>query len=175
LTFWSSGWCFFYWFIYDKRGISIMGKNSKSANQTRQRQYLIVGIVLVVIILGIGGTGILPRISGNTQATSTTVVNNQRVSVDAAYQLYQEEVLTVDVRTPEEWEEGHIPGATLIPLNELVERAGELPKGDPILLYCRSGNRSLQALNLLAAQGFQNLSSMDGGINDWAAAGYPVE
>ncbi len=92
-----------------------------------------------------------------------------------AYQLYQEGVYTVDVRTPEEWDEGHIPGATLIPLSELVERSGELPKGEPILLYCRSGNRSLQAMNLLAAEGFSNLSTMDGGFIDWVAAGYPAE
>jgi rhodanese-related sulfurtransferase len=135
----------------------------------------LIGIILAVIILAIAGIVVLPRITGNPAEASPTLVSNQRVSVDDAYQLYQDGVYTVDVRTPEEWEQGHIPGATLVPLNELVERAGELPQGDPILLYCRSGNRSLQAMNLLAVQGFTNLSSMDGGFVTWVAAGYPAE
>jgi len=48
----------------------------------------------------------------------------------------------LDVRQPEEWEEIHIPGATLIPLGELHQRLGELPKDQDIVVSCHSGNRS---------------------------------
>lgn len=79
------------------------------------------------------------------------------------------------MRTIEEWQAGHIPGTVLIPLDQLATRVGELPDDEPILIYCRSGNRSLQAQNTLAEIGFSDLYSMDGGINDWIAAGYEIE
>lgn len=85
------------------------------------------------------------------------------------------EYILLDVRTQGEWEnDGHIEGATLIPIEELSGRLGELPDQDAeIVVYCRSGNRSNQAANLLAGAGYTNIYDM-GGINDWKAAGYPV-
>lgn len=83
-------------------------------------------------------------------------------------------LILLDVRTPEEWSQGHIEGATLIPLQELTTRArGELPMDAEIVVYCRSGNRSAQAADYLARSGYSNISDM-GGIIDWIAAGYPV-
>jgi rhodanese-related sulfurtransferase len=99
----------------------------------------------------------------------------ERIDVDQAYELYNQGTFTLDVRTVEEWQQAHIPGATLIPLDELAERYQELPGDEPILIYCRSGNRSFQALTVLKGLGLENLSSMEGGINDWIAAGYPIE
>lgn len=149
-----------------------MGKYTKSTNQTRKKQNLVVGVVLAVAILIIGVVVVLPQLSGGEPAAQTS---NRAINVEQAYQLYQDGVYTLDVRTTEEWNQGHIPGAELIPLDELAQRAGELPADEPILIYCRSGNRSMQALNMLADAGFTNLSSMNGGFNDWVAAGYPAE
>ena len=59
------------------------------------------------------------------------------------------EFVLVDVRQPEEYEVGHIPGARLIPLGELEERHGELEKDKKIIVYCRSGHRSMGAAILL--------------------------
>ncbi|MFV9503143.1 MAG: rhodanese-like domain-containing protein [Oscillochloridaceae bacterium umkhey_bin13] len=83
----------------------------------------------------------------------------------------------LDVRTPEEFvQDRHIPGATLIPLQELGSRMGELTdKNEPIACFCRSGNRSTTACQQLAAAGYTNLVNVEGGINAWKAAGYPVE
>lgn len=82
--------------------------------------------------------------------------------------------ILLDVRTPEEWADGHIDGATLIPLQELEARAAsELPKDADIVVYCRSGNRSAQAADYLAGAGYSHISDM-GGIQDWQAAGLPV-
>lgn len=82
----------------------------------------------------------------------------------------------LDVRTAEEYaQDGHIAGSVLIPLQELDQRLGELPKDQPIVCVCRSGNRSGQACDLLARQGFTRLSNMQGGMNAWKQAGYPYE
>jgi rhodanese-related sulfurtransferase len=80
----------------------------------------------------------------------------------------------LDVRSLEEWQEGYIPGATLIPLDQISSRYDELPQDQEIVIYCRSGNRSGQALALLEEAGFSKIFSMDGGINEWISAGYEV-
>jgi rhodanese-related sulfurtransferase len=152
-----------------------MGIKNKPSEKTKKIQFQVIIIILIVIALGISAAIFLPRLLDDSGETTTTLAKNKRISVDEAYQLYQDDVYVLDVRTPEEWVTGHIPGATLIPLDELALRSGELPVGEPILIYCRSGNRSLEAMNLLGSAGFMNLSSMDGGIKDWIIAGYPLE
>jgi rhodanese-related sulfurtransferase len=85
-----------------------------------------------------------------------------------------DDFILLDVRTPEEWADGHIDGATLIPLQELEARAAsELPKDADIVVYCRTGNRSAQAADYLVGAGYTHISDM-GGIQDWQAAGLPV-
>lgn len=75
----------------------------------------------------------------------------------------------VDVRTAEEYEEGHLPGARHIPYDEMEERAGELEefKDQKILLICRSGRRSVIAAHVLSAKGFQQLFNLKGGMLEW--------
>ena len=82
--------------------------------------------------------------------------------------------LLLDVRTPEEFAGGHIAGAVNIPLQTLAQRLGEVPKDQPVILYCRSGNRSRQALNLLKQAGYTQLQDL-GGIIDWQAQGLAVQ
>ncbi|MBL7942112.1 MAG: rhodanese-like domain-containing protein [Flavobacteriales bacterium] len=62
--------------------------------------------------------------------------------------------LVLDVRQPEEFRTGHVPGAKLIPLNELSQRMGELPKGREIVCVCASGSRSTSAAKMLAKKGY---------------------
>jgi phage shock protein E len=82
----------------------------------------------------------------------------------------------LDVRNPDEYtQEGHIGGAALIPLPELEQRLGELPRGRPIVCVCGSGKRSSRACTLLADQGFTQLSNMQGGMDAWKQAGYPLQ
>lgn len=80
----------------------------------------------------------------------------------------------LDVREPSEWVAGHIPGATLIPLGELQGRIGELPRDQAIVVVCRSGNRSAQGRDILLAAGFTAVTSMAGGMTEWATAGNEV-
>ena len=94
----------------------------------------------------------------------------RQISMDEAITMMEEEsgYIILDVRTPEEFTDKHIPGAVNIP-NETIgtEEIPELPDKDHlILVYCRSGNRSKQASEKLAALGYTNVVEF-GGINSW--------
>ena len=94
----------------------------------------------------------------------------RQISMDEAVTMMEEEsgYIILDVRTPEEYRERHIPNAINIP-NETIgsEDIQELPDKDQlILVYCRSGNRSKQASGKLAELGYTNIVEI-GGINDW--------
>jgi rhodanese-related sulfurtransferase len=80
----------------------------------------------------------------------------------------------LDVRETYEWEELHIPDATLIPLGELESRVNELPRDQEIVVVCRSGNRSLTGRDILINAGFEQVTSMAGGMNQWRAQGFPI-
>lgn len=80
----------------------------------------------------------------------------------------------LDVRQPEEFRDGHISGAKLIPLGELQQRIKELPKDQEILCICRSGNRSSSATRLLQSAGYQ-ATNLNGGMIAWSRAGLPVK
>ena len=72
----------------------------------------------------------------------------------------------LDVREPDEWASGHIPGAKHIPLGDLEARHGELDKTGETVVVCRSGGRSSAACELLATKGY-NVINMPGGMTAW--------
>lgn len=109
----------------------------------------------------------------NTTDTTTTLP--LEVSVNEAYQMRENGAFVLDVRELSEWEDGHIPDATLIPLGELESRMDEIPTNQEVLIVCRSGNRSAQARDILKNAGFSNITSMAGGMNQWIANSYEVE
>ncbi|WP_066380444.1 MULTISPECIES: rhodanese-like domain-containing protein [unclassified Anabaena] len=80
----------------------------------------------------------------------------------------------IDVREPSEYAEEHIPGAKLFPLSSLQPQQ-ITSQGEPIVLYCRSGNRSGQAANKLIAAGLNNVYHLRGGLPTWKAAGFPTK
>lgn len=129
---------------------------------TVQIGVLIVVALLVFLIASLGGE----------QASNADGLP-AFVSVDEAYQMYQEGTFVLDVRTPEEWNEFHAPDTTLIPLDQLAARVNELPKDQPIVVICRSGNRSQSGRDILLQAGF-DATSVNGGLNEWRATGYPV-
>lgn len=79
-------------------------------------------------------------------------------------------LVVLDVREPVEWHHGHIEGALHVPLGELVSRVGEVPADQQVLVVCRVGGRSAQAVMWLAQQG-REVVNLDGGKLDWEAAG----
>jgi phage shock protein E len=85
------------------------------------------------------------------------------------------EVVMLDVRTPEEYAQGHIPGVVLIPLDQVPNRLADIPKDKTVIVTCQSGNRSGQAAKLLREKGYTNIHNMLGGFTAWEKDGYPVE
>ena len=127
---------------------------------------LLVVALVVYLILQLGG--------GNSN-TSTTNTASSTISVGEAYDLYQKGAFVLDVRTVEEWNEFHAPDSTLIPLDQLDSRLSEVPRDRQIVVVCRSGNRSQQGRDILLNAGFEQVTSMTGGLNEWRANGFPVE
>ena len=80
----------------------------------------------------------------------------------------------VDVRGPDEYVAGHVPGAVLIPMGQLANRMGEIDKTSPAFVICASGNRSSAMTDLLRGAGFDAVS-VTGGTGAWARSGRPLE
>jgi hydroxyacylglutathione hydrolase len=83
-------------------------------------------------------------------------------------------VQIVDVRGPDEWRRGHLPGAIHIPLASLPDRLGELDASAPIVLQCKGGGRSAIATSFLQAHGIANATNMVGGYESWVQNGFDV-
>ncbi|WP_260258611.1 rhodanese-like domain-containing protein [Vibrio intestinalis] len=88
---------------------------------------------------------------------------------DQGWQLIEQGALLVDVRTPQEFQQGHLKKALNYPLSDLDKHFANIDKDTLIVLYCRSGNRSGQAYDYLTKQGFTNLYNA-GGYQDMQAA-----
>jgi len=101
----------------------------------------------------------------------------ENISVEEVYEIMTggEDYIILDVRTLEEFGQGHLEGAVHIPVNELEGRLGELSKDKPIIVYCKSGGRSKTASDLLIENGFTQVYDMSGGILEWEQKGYPME
>jgi rhodanese-related sulfurtransferase len=110
--------------------------------------------------------------AGGNAASSNKLPSD--ISVDEAYSLYKSGAFMLDVRRQDEWDQYHVPNATLIPLDQLASRLNELPKDKPIIVICHSGNRSKQGRDILVNAGF-NAASINGGLLAWYAAGYDFE
>jgi len=149
-------------------------KQSKSSSKARKNQgnrNMWIGIAAVVLIGVIVGAVLIFNQPGEKQAENALP---SEISVQEAYNLYQDGVFLLDVRTQGEWDEIHVPNATLIPLDELEGRVNELSKDQEIVVMCRSGNRSQVGRDILRNAGFENVTSMAGGIVNWQTAGYPT-
>ncbi|UJF35669.1 rhodanese-like domain-containing protein [Paenibacillus hexagrammi] len=79
----------------------------------------------------------------------------------------KEDIVILDVREPEEWESGHIPGAKHIPLGQIAKALNELDPKQETIVVCRSGNRSGQACDFLSSMGF-HVINMPGGMSKWS-------
>jgi rhodanese-related sulfurtransferase len=88
--------------------------------------------------------------------------------------LPESSVFVVDVRNPDEWERGHMPHATLVPLPELHTRLDEIPRDRPIVVHCQRGARSAAGAATLDAFGFDDVHELAGGFAAWEAGGHAV-
>lgn len=132
------------------------------------RSWLGAGLLIAVLVL------LVLSVAACAVGEKTSTLSLE-VSVEEAQHMYQEGAFFLDVRTQEEWDEFHIPNTTLIPLNELESRLSELPNDEEIVVVCRSGNRSQSGRDILLNNGFEQATSMAGGVTEWRSKGYPTE
>lgn len=127
----------------------------------RRMSTLVIVFLLILAVVSVSG------------CSANKVAEGVNVSIEQAVSLWKnKEAVIIDVRTPEEYRQGHIPGVALIPLNELASRTNEIPKDKKVLVICRSGNRSAQGTKLLRNKGFANVYNVSGGMNQWSG---PIE
>ena len=129
---------------------------------------ILVAVLAVVVLLCVNCATRFHKNGGKTVAAfpNLGVDEFQTLIADPTVQL-------LDVRTREEYDEGHIVGAVLVDVSEsdFVERAtAVLDKQRPVAVYCRSGRRSARAANLLVEQGFQ-VTNLTGGVIAWQDSG----
>jgi rhodanese-related sulfurtransferase len=137
-------------------------------------------LLVAVMALFVAGCAPAPA-AAPAAAAPATAVNAPaaaplpaEISVAEAAAKRDEGAFILDVRQPDEWNQVHIPGATLIPLDQLEARMNEVPKDQEIVVVCRSGNRSAQGRDILKSAGYTQVTSMAGGMNQWSAAGLPT-
>jgi rhodanese-related sulfurtransferase len=98
----------------------------------------------------------------------------KEVNREQAREMVQDGAQLIDVRADHEWDAGRIAGAKHVPLAELAERAGEIDRDRPVVVYCRGGNRSTMATAALAEAGY-DASKLVGGIVGWDEGDLPLE
>ncbi|HML39127.1 MAG TPA: rhodanese-like domain-containing protein [Bellilinea sp.] len=138
-------------------------RKKTSNNQT----YLWIGLALAAVII-IAAVFMLtrPQAGGDTTAALP-----KEITVAEAAQLRDQGAFILDVREQDEWNDYHIPGATLIPLGELSSRLNEVPQDQTVVVVCRSGNRSASGRDILLNAGFTQVTSMAGGVSSWRSQG----
>ncbi|MFC1935796.1 rhodanese-like domain-containing protein [Chloroflexota bacterium] len=137
------------------------------------------GFVLVAMMLAAGCSASptpTPTPTPTFNQASSGKTGRVDVSAREAKQLIDstQNLVVLDVRNPDEYASSHIQGAMLIPAQELQGKLAQVPQGRALLVYCRTGVRSLTASNLLVASGFSMVYNLSGGLQAWSDAGYPT-
>ncbi len=136
--------------------------------------------ILVISISVISGCDKTTGVSteGPTSNQQQQIVNNSAVE---AFDLIQENIdnpnfIIIDVRTPAEYDDGHIENAVLVDYNSanFREEISKFDRDRKYLIYCRTGRRSAGARDIMEELGFYYIYHMDGGITEWVAEGLPV-
>jgi rhodanese-related sulfurtransferase len=138
-------------------------KHHRQKARKRNLTWLWVGLgVLAVVVIGF--LLLRPQTASSVEITPAQ-----------AYAKFQQGAYFLDVRTQDEWNQGHIAGSTLIPLDELQNKLTELPRDRDMVVVCRSGVRSKEGVSILQKAGFTRVSCLSGGLLAWKAAGYPID
>ena len=141
-------------------------------NSSRLRSILAGGLLAA----GLALSGCASTDSGTTTVEAGAVQRGEHVDADTFRASLSDDVTILDVRTPQEFAEGHIAGAVNIDVSspDFAQQVSELDPEGTYAVYCRSGNRSDAALHQMAELGFTSAHHLAGGIGAWQQAGYPV-
>jgi rhodanese-related sulfurtransferase len=172
----------------------IKNKSINIKKESILRFFLIIlmatGFILVIAMLLLNFTNmgknikndIIKKISQNNNSVENFILDSEikRITVDEAYGAYvsDDEYIFLDVRSTEEYNNGHIRGAVLMPVSDISERLSELPRDKPIIVYCNGSScgRSEQAVIFLMNNGYDKVYNLTGnGIFEWQEKGYPFE
>ncbi len=149
-----------------------MANASKPAKNARSNSRLPVLIGILGATTAIVAT-LLVTTFGQASGEPLTTISVQQLHNDNT----NGDIVLLDVREPWEYEQGHVENAVLMPLiygtAQLATEAG-LDKNEPVYVFCRSGNRSMQASRALVNAGFTDVRNVDGGIIAWTEAGLPL-
>jgi phage shock protein E len=135
--------------------------------KVKNRIFLITTILLVGVLSGCSNK---TAETNNEVAIAPQKASFSNITPEQAKKRLESEkdIILLDVRTKEEFETGHIKDAVLVPVDNLKDESGKvlMNKEAPIFVYCRSGNRSVTAANILIEQGYKNVYNL-GGIINW--------
>ena len=124
---------------------------------------------IAVVIGALVATATLAQDLDSTKVTSISAVElHERRESGAA-------PVVIDVRTPDEYASGHIPGAVNIPFDQVAQRIAEIDAPHGVALYCMVGPRARKGESALLAAGYEKIFHLDGGLAAWQAADLPVE
>ena len=136
-----------------------------------RRRLVVLGLSLVTAlgVASCGGTATAP-VAGSTQFFALVQ------PVEAAEVIATSDVVVLDVRTPEEFQAGHLEGAVNVDFYaaDFETQLDALSKDVTYVVYCRSGNRSGQSIGLMEQLGFSSVYDVDGGILEWVDDGLPL-
>jgi rhodanese-related sulfurtransferase len=153
-------------------------KKKQTAAQRSNKPNFIWPVVVGALLLVAAAAGVLalrPQQVQVTQPAQPVAASlPDEITITVAADKRDSGAFMLDVREPDEWDEFHMPGATLIPLGELEARLDEVPADQEIVVVCRSGNRSATGRDILKDAGFSQVTSMGGGMRAWSDAGYPT-
>lgn len=134
----------------------------------------LLAVIVIAVVLASQGAGAASTPAVVAPVAASTPGLPAEISVAEAAARRDAGAFILDVREPDEWNEYHIPGATLISLGDLEARVNEVPRDKEVVVVCRSGNRSQAGRDILANAGFTRVTSMAGGLKEWAAANLPT-
>lgn len=126
-------------------------------------KFILIATMFLIQALGVAQVGYA---SGSISAAE---LNNRLTQNEAP--------IILDVRTPEEFAQGHVPGAVNIPVTDITDRSSELKpyQEKEIVVYCAAGPRAAFARSVMSQLGFNDVTDLEGHMQQWVAGGYPVE
>jgi len=145
-------------------------------NKTRKRNLAWLWMTLgCLLVAGLGIIIFHSQAVNSIDVSATQTAVSLEISPADAYAKFQGGALFLDVRSQDEWNQFHVKGSLLIPLDQLPNRLAELPREKDIIVVCLSGHRSQSGTAILQQAGFTHVSCLRGGLQAWKDANYPLE